>query len=242
MELLTALILGSAPAIGWLYFYLKEDIHPEPWKKLLRTFISGIAAAPIVLILENIFSKPLFSFDPSWTLFYAFLIAALIEEGFKFLAALPMKHDKEFDEPIDAMIYMITASLGFATAENIVLVLREIHNPLSPINWFAFANISLSSTIQLLSIRFMGATLLHTLASGLLGYYWAQSMQTHKTRYLIFGFFTAIGLHTAFNYLIIYYGNVSFLYTTSLLIVAGFFLLNDFELLKGNLTNSQERV
>lgn len=231
--LFLGILLGSAPALGWLYFYLSEDIHPEPWKKIARTFIAGIAIAPIVLFLENVFVGDLLHLDISFALFLGFLVAAGIEEGMKFFAALPMEHDSALDEPIDAMIYAITASLGFATAENILISLREIYDVFSPLQTFAFANISLlSSTIEILSIRFIGATLLHTLATGILGYYWALSIRDKNKNHLFVGFLLAIGLHTIFNYLIIYYGEYSFLYTSSILLFAAFFLFKDFEILK----------
>ena len=234
MVLFLSILLGSAPALGWLYFYLKEEVHPEPWSKITRTFISGIAIAPIVIILETYFSKPLApSFDPSWTLFVSFLIAAAIEEGCKFFAAYPMEHDRVMDAPVDAMIYAITASLGFATAENILLTLREVYTALPPVYSFGFANISLfSGAVEILSLRFMGATLLHTLATGILGYYWALTIRDGHYRHLIKGFALAVGLHTFFNYLIIYYGGASFIYTSSILLFAAFFLLQDFETLK----------
>ncbi|MBI5421067.1 MAG: PrsW family intramembrane metalloprotease [Parcubacteria group bacterium] len=233
MELFLSIFLGSAPALGWLYFYLKEEVHPEPWKKITRTFVSGIAIAPLVVLLETYFSKPFFSFNPSWTLLFSFFIAAAIEEGCKFLAALPMEYDKAMDAPVDAMIYAVTASLGFATAENILLTLREVYTTIPEIHSFTLANISfLSPTVEILSLRFMGATLLHTLATGILGYYWALTIRDGHSRHLIKGFALAVGLHTFFNYLIIYYGGASFIYTSSILLFAGFFLLQDFETLK----------
>ncbi|MBI5153508.1 MAG: PrsW family intramembrane metalloprotease [Parcubacteria group bacterium] len=234
MVLFLSILLGSAPALGWFYFYLKEEVHPEPWSKITRTFISGIAIAPVVVLLETYLSKPLASnFDPSWILFLSFLIAAAIEEGCKFFAALPMEHDKAMDAPVDAMIYAVTASLGFATAENILLTLREIYTIIPEIHSFTLANISiLSPAVEILSLRFMGATLLHTLATGILGYYWALSIRDGHNRHLIKGFALAVGLHTFFNYLIIYYGGASFIYTSSILLFAAFFLLQDFETLK----------
>lgn len=241
MILFIAILLGSTPALAWLFFYLKEDIHPEPWKKIARTFISGIAISPVVLLLENLFSKPFFSLNPSWTLLLAFIIAALIEEGFKFLAALPMEYDTALNEPIDAMVYAIAASLGFASAENILITLREVSTAFTPLQSFALANISsLSGAVEILTIRFIGATFLHTLATGILGYYWALTIRDGHKRHLIKGFALAVGLHTSFNYLIIYYGGSSFLYTSSVLLFAAFFLLHDFEVLKSKKESSQK--
>ena len=54
----------------------------------------------------------------------AFLVAGLCEEGFKFLVLHKFcARKKDFDEPMDGMVYGVVASLGFATLENVLYVL-----------------------------------------------------------------------------------------------------------------------
>jgi RsiW-degrading membrane proteinase PrsW (M82 family) len=96
------------------------------------------------------------------------------------------------DEPIDAMIYMITSAMGFATIENALLFFRADFSadPLDP--WI------------FLLMRFLGATFLHALASGLLGFFLALVLFQKRNRFwLIFGLIIATSLHGLFNFVII---------------------------------------
>lgn len=53
--LIFALLGGIAPALFWLWFWLREDrLHPEPKSALFSAFIGGIIAVLIALFLELI--------------------------------------------------------------------------------------------------------------------------------------------------------------------------------------------
>jgi RsiW-degrading membrane proteinase PrsW (M82 family) len=81
-------------------------------------------------------------------------------------------------------------------------------------------------------LRFVGATLLHTLASGIVGYYWGKAI-AKKADYskLVFkGLLIATLLHAIFNYLIIKSEPVAL--PLIFLIFVALFVLNDFEKLK----------
>ena len=123
------------------------------------------------------------------------------------------KHPYDFDEPVDAMIYMIVAALGFAAVENIAAAAKG-------------SGLAFETT----SLRFIGATLLHTISSGLLGYYWAKEIITKRRVFLYIGFALATVLHVIFNYLILNYEPV--VVPTTFLIVAALLILYDFEKLK----------
>jgi RsiW-degrading membrane proteinase PrsW (M82 family) len=82
----------------------------------------------------------------------------------------------------------------------------------------------------------VGATLLHSLASGIVGYYWALGIIRGKiVRYLAYGFVIAIILHATFNYLILNYENIT--YSVIFLIIVGLFVLVDFEKIKAKPIN-----
>ncbi len=222
--------VGLIPGLIWLFFYLKEDLHPEPKRLLLLTFLAGAGFSMIALALQlaaNIFLPPLdfnsasFSLRDVMILFLPLLILAVIEECTKFGAAYAAIHNNpEFDEPVDAMIYMVVAALGFATVENI----GALHGLASNI---AF----MGNLFETLSLRFVGATLLHTLPSAIVGYFWAISIRDFNShRFVVWGLVLATILHTAFNYLILLYD--SFAYPVLLVLVVGFFVLNDFESLR----------
>jgi RsiW-degrading membrane proteinase PrsW (M82 family) len=217
-------ILGLLPSFAWLIFFLKEDSHPEPKKMIARVFVMGalmaFVAVALQFLLKEIFhSNQINEYQP-----FSLFCFSLIEEIVKFLAAYSIiRKNKFFDEPIDAMIYIITAALGFAMAENIAIV---------------FNTIELDQIFTVITLRFVGATLLHALSSGLVGYYWACSLakingqlSIVKGRLLIFGIILATLLHTFFNYLILI-SKEAFIYPIIFLIIIALFIFWDFERIK----------
>ncbi len=186
-----ALLGGLLPALGWVWFFAHEDPHPEPRSLLIKTFIAGMVAVPIAMGLEEIFQQLLGSSVTNQTL----LGWSFIEEAVKLLAVWLVAFRSRFmDEPIDAVIYMLTAALGFAALENALFLL-------SPLASSAYLN-----TILTGSLRFLGATLVHVAASGLLGALIAASFYRQKrikVESAVIGLLMATLLHWGFNLLII---------------------------------------
>lgn len=212
--ILLAILLGILPSVVWLLFYLQEDRRPEPKRLILTTFfVGGLMALPVVAL--QFLTQDALAFFKLENIIVSIAALALIEEVFKFIAAYWVTNkNPEFDEPIDAMIYMITAALGFAMIENLFIMGHS----------FAFSTIAL---------RFIGATLLHSLASGLLGYYWALGIRKKTLGLnLGFGLFLAVLVHSLFNYLILRFQSTYFLYPSLFLILAAVFVLIDFEKLR----------
>jgi len=136
---------------------------------------------------------------------------ALVEEFTKFAVVfLIIKYSKYFDERVDAMIYMITAALGFAAVENVFTL---------------FNTLELHQVVETTIIRGIGATLLHALSAGLLAFYWMR-------RRPIFGLTSATLLHALFNYLILRIEGDAKIYVTLILVVVALFLFRDFEIIK----------
>src|SRR3990167_2334810 len=76
-SLIPVLILAVLPSLIWLFFYLKEDLHPEPKYWLFIIFIMGVALAPLVIFLEMALNK--------WgSGALIFIIAPLVEETAKY--------------------------------------------------------------------------------------------------------------------------------------------------------------
>lgn len=224
MSLIFPLIIGIVPSFIWALFFIREDeVHPEPKKLLIYAFLAGAGITLFVigpqLALTSFLGKNGFAQYGFWSL----LILASVEEVFKFFAIyITVARLKDFDEPIDAMVYMIIAALGFAAVENVFSVAKSsLPLPLGP------------GSLEVLSLRFIGATLLHSLSSALVGYYWGLAiLQKHKFSSLILeGLGVAIILHAVFNYLIVLFGPSSSL-ALLLLITTSFFIFNDFEQLK----------
>ena len=217
-----ALVVGLLPGFAWLIFYLGEDPHPEPKRLIALTFVVGIAYGFFTIGIEEAFNQFSANIGVQELSLISLTTLAFIEEMMKFAAAhFVIAKNPEFDEPVDAMIYMVVAALGFATLENIGAVANV-----------TTSQAALAATIfQTVSLRFVGATLLHSLTSAIIGYYWALGIARRKVaNYLIPGVIAATAIHASFNYLVLNYGDV--IYSVVFLVVIGFFVLHDFEKLK----------
>lgn len=187
--------LGLLPSIVWLAFFLKRDSHPEPKYLITRTFLMGMILSPIAVGLQWIFVglgqkiyPQIFSFDS----LHFFLWAAFVEEVVKFMAIRFMVlNSPEFDEPVDAIIYMVTSSLGFAAIENILIL-------------FNSAPEGLGGTLQLWALRSVGATPLHALAGAFTGYFLALAWfyHGHQKKLIALGIILASLFHFTFNILL----------------------------------------
>ena len=192
----SAILIGFLPAVLWLWFWLKEDPHPEPRRVLAATFLAGMIVVPVALFLE----KTAYYFLLKWGManfgafsFSLFLIWAGIEEYLKYFAAkIAALRRASFDEPVDAPIYLITAALGFAALENI---------------FFLFKTFLATPELGLITgeMRFLGATLLHIVTSAIVGISIAFSFfhPEKRSRNAFGGLMLAILLHALFNLFII---------------------------------------
>lgn len=121
--MLAASLLSSvALTFAWLYFFVRRDRHPEPLWLLARTFAWGMFAwlvsAAFGVSLERISLG-----HATVTLLLLALLTAVLEESSKFLAASTVVNERDFDEPMDGLVYAVTAALGFALMENITYAL-----------------------------------------------------------------------------------------------------------------------
>lgn len=189
-----ALIGGLFPALIWLWFWMHESHeHHESKYTLWLTFICGMCAVLLVYPFQKLIAWMIGEPTGTWTII---LIWAALEELFKFFAAYCIAlRDKVniFDEPIDAFVYLMTASLGFAALENTLFLIT----PLLQGNTL--------SSVLVGNMRFMGANLLHVAASGLLSIFiaFAYYKSTWIQRlYTFIGLLVAFLFHAGFNYLL----------------------------------------
>jgi len=181
-----AFVSALIPALFWLWFWLREDRkHPEPGLLIAITFIAGMAVVPLALPLQ----KLAIDHYTGSHLIWAWVI---IEEVLKYaVASAIILWNRAVDEPIDMVMYMIFIALGFATLENTLFLL-------APLAAGDFLNSTLTG-----SFRFLGATLLHVLASGTVGVFLAFAFYRSKLMKLLYGtigLFIAIILHAWFNF------------------------------------------
>lgn len=190
---------GLLPASLWLWFWLQEDsVHPEPRGLIVVTFIAGIIAVILVLPVQSVvysfFANLPASFSGLGTV-PLFFCLAIVEEIMKFFAAYVVAmRSRAFDEPIDAVIYMVTAALGFTALENALFLFDPLRGG------------HIIDSIITGNMRFIGASILHVMSSALVGLALALSFyKPRKTRrQMIFvGIIMAAVLHTTFNLSII---------------------------------------
>lgn len=213
-----AILGGALPTFVWLFFWLKQDkLNPEPRKMIFLAFIGGMISVVIAMWLEKIAfidgTAKLLSIETIktpllWLKDYGIhnniafdrvllvsFFAPIIEECAKFLLAITLvlrsKHD---DEPIDPVVYMITVALGFAAIENTLFLIDP------------FVRNELINGIMTGNLRFIGATVLHTMSSAILGLFIAFNFFDTKIKkffWTIGGLLSAILVHIVFNFFMI---------------------------------------
>lgn len=221
-------LLGLLPSLIWLWYWLHKDCHPEPKAMITKVLLLGIMLSPLAIVLQLLFVQlvaRLLNVDPGTLsdgpMFY--LWAALVEEVTKYLAVFfVVLRSPDFDEPIDAMIYMLTAALGFAAMENILVINRVIGD-------------GIAATAGIWGLRFAGATLLHALSSALLGYFIALAWYyfEHRKALFVVGLSLATLFHWTFNLFISQTEQtLSLVYSTLLLIAMAFLVSALFDKIK----------
>ncbi len=179
---------GLVPALFWLWFWLREDKdNPEPLRLVALAFVGGMMVVPLALPLQKLALE-------TYTGNNLIAIWVVIEEVLKYgVALLMILWNKAVDEPVDVIIYMIAIALGFAALENALFIFN-------PIAAGDFTSGALTGFF-----RFLGATLLHVLASGTVGAFLALTFYKKSSIKLLFGTIglsIAIVLHGLFNFFI----------------------------------------
>jgi RsiW-degrading membrane proteinase PrsW (M82 family) len=122
-NLLITIPAAIIPSVLLLWFFYSRDKYPEPPRVVFATFGLGVLTVIPVLVvaLPLGFALQLVDNPLIFGLGMGSLAAGIPEEFFKFLVIYLycMRHSA-FDEPMDGLVYGATASLGFATLENIM--------------------------------------------------------------------------------------------------------------------------
>ena len=122
------LVLSACfPVIVFLVIIYRKDTVKEPPKPLIKCFIWGcVSTIPITIIELLLGNINVFGSALGFSLYEAFVVAALVEEGIKFLFLyLIIWKNKEFDQYYDGIVYAVFVSLGFALIENILYVVTS---------------------------------------------------------------------------------------------------------------------
>jgi RsiW-degrading membrane proteinase PrsW (M82 family) len=199
------------PIIYTIWIRNTEKYNKERWISIFFCFLWGATIAIIAaIILELIFN---FSLTPSISdpnilaLTMVIVVAPTVEEFTKPLALRLKIVKRELDELEDGLIYGAIAGLGFSATENLLY------------GW-TFLEESLIYFLILISIRSVGACLLHASATALTGYGYGKHIlkRTSILRVLPY-FILAIFVHALYNSLLSFdiYGAVAGLIISLLL-------------------------
>lgn len=185
---LTLIIVALAPALAICGYVIHKDrFDKEPkWMLLLAFFFGVFSIFPASI--GSAMGSQLFNASGSFinTALYAFLVVGLSEEfaKFFFLRYILFKR-KEFNEPLDGIVYAIMIGMGFATFENILYVT--------------------DGGIQVALIRMITAIPAHAILAVIMGYYvgLAKFDLTHKDELLRKGLIYPILLHGAYDFFLL---------------------------------------
>jgi len=184
--MIIALLFSLLVALFWLARFRKMDKYEkEPERLVYLAFFAGVLSTiPSVLLeipiqMTNIHQALLIR-----DLLLLFLWVGMVEETFKFLAVrLTVYRSNQFNEVMDGMIYMVSAAMGFAAAENVGYML------------------GFGPSVGLL--RAILSYLAHLSFSAILGYFMAKAKIEKNGNYLWIGFILAIFLHWFYNFFLV---------------------------------------
>lgn len=122
-------VAAVTPALLLVWYFQKRDIYPEPPRILWTTFGLGVLCALPAILLALPFYFLGQAVAQVWPgavgvlaagAIHAFLSAAMCEEACKLGVLLRYSfRRREFNEPMDGIVYGAVASLGFAAIENV---------------------------------------------------------------------------------------------------------------------------
>ena len=194
---IASMVLPLLLSMVWLIFVRRFDrAHPEPWWLVLATFALGglsvipagfaeyfmMSASPYLNPEVMTFGGQVLGFLPGLACFT--VVVGFSEEGSKFLGAWSLaRHRREFDEPIDGMVYGAASALGFAAVENV--------------KYFAMGRLGGVLIVARLFLSVPG----HMFFGALWGYAMGQKLVRKKTRVWLYLLLAAL-LHGAFDTLL----------------------------------------
>lgn len=185
MMTLVLLALAVAPGVAWaMYIYYRDINEKEPVRLLLRAFLIGfiivLPAALIETILRDVWRLS------SQNIFHLFIdnyiVVGFTEEVIKFFVLWALAYNrKEFNQPYDGILYAVMVGMGFATSENIAVVLE--------------------SGLQTALMRVVTTIPAHAMFAIMLGYFVGLSkFQNHNGRMIMMGIGAATLFHGTYDF------------------------------------------
>lgn len=186
MSTVFLLIIALTPGIAIAFFiYISDKDEPEPVKLILLSFFYGILSLGVNLAAAIPLDRIVHINEKNLTdqAINAFAIVALLEELSKFIFVRGILYrNKNFNEPLDGIVYSVMVGMGFATAENIIYV------------WHGEGGTAI--------IRMLTAIPAHALFAVLMGYWLGKAKFTHKREvfYSLVALLVATLFHGVYDY------------------------------------------
>ena len=173
---LTLLITVGVP-LFIVFAIIYSDKFREPTDLVIKTFFAGVIICFPAAELNYLLI-------PSYEYSYR---AGFTEETLKFLVLyFYIRQKSAFNEPMDAIVYGVIVSLGFATFENISYVYS--------------GNFEVDS-FSLAIMRAVSAIPMHATCGIIMGYFFGLYAFTHSKQFLIKSIIFPIGIHATYNFL-----------------------------------------
>ena len=186
------ILITIAPSILILLYFFLSDKFKEPKRLVALVFFLGVLICLPAGIL-NSFVYENFNNDTETVekLLGSFLGPAWTEELLKLfiLYSIVLKR-KEFNEPMDGIVYGVVVSLGFATYENYDYVYRLA------LEWKEYGITQQDVAIW----RSYSAVPMHGLNGCLMGFYLGKYVFTGDKKFLSYSFFVPFLMHGIYNY------------------------------------------
>jgi protease PrsW len=186
------LLITITPSILILLYFFLSDKFKEPKGSVALVFFLGVliclpAGILNTLVYENFNNNT----ETMERLLGSFLGPAWTEELLKLLIlfTIVLKR-KEFNEPMDGIVYGVAVSLGFATYENYDYVYRLA------LEWKEYGITQQDVAI----LRSYSAVPMHGLNGCLMGFYLGKYVFTSDKKFLSYSFFVPFLMHGIYNY------------------------------------------
>ena len=185
---MATLLITILPSLLIILFFVKSDRFPEPTNQIIKIFFYGIFLCFPAFYLNTALGDIYANTGLSEGLISSFLSAAPVEEVLKFAVLYSLVYKmKDFNEPIDGVVYGVTVSLGFATLENIYYVY--------------FLNDYFDTSSQSLAIlRSFSAIPAHGVFGATMGYFFMKYSFISKQNNLALCMIVPILLHGSYNF------------------------------------------
>mgnify|MGYP001272091025 FL=1 len=186
------ILITIAPSILILLYFFLSDKFKEPKRLVALVFFLGVLIClPAGILNTFVYENFNNNTETVEKLLGSFLGPAWTEELLKLfiLYSIVLKR-KEFNEPMDGIVYGVVVSLGFATYENYDYVYRLA------LEWKEYGITQQDVAIW----RSYSAVPMHGLNGCLMGFYLGKYVFTGDKKFLSYSFFVPFLMHGIYNY------------------------------------------